>query len=214
VPSPLPALIFDLDGTLTDSKPGIVACLRQVIAAHNLGDQGPLERFIGPPVEEWTQQLLPHGSHQSRIELAREYRACYDREGWSNNALFPGVDAMLAQLQGEGFALYVCTSKHQHFALRILDLFGLSARFSAVSGDKAEFASHNKADLLARLLGDQDLDPAACWMIGDRSYDFEAARANRVRSLAAAWGYGSSEEFAMADAVAHTPAEISRIVCL
>jgi phosphoglycolate phosphatase-like HAD superfamily hydrolase len=133
VPSPLPALIFDLDGTLTDSKPGIVACLRQVIAAHNLGDQGPLERFIGPPVEEWTQQLLPHGSHQSRIELAREYRACYDREGWSNNALFPGVDAMLAQLQGEGFALYVCTSKHQHFALRILDLFGLSARFSAVS---------------------------------------------------------------------------------
>jgi phosphoglycolate phosphatase len=51
-------------------------------------------------------------------------------------------------------------------------------------------------------------------MIGDRSYDFEAARANRVRSLAAAWGYGSSEEFAMADAVAHTPAEISRIVCL
>jgi len=210
----LPALIFDLDGTLTDSKPGILACLRQVIAARHLGDQGPLERFIGPPVEEWTLQLLPRGDDQARADLAREYRACYDREGWSNNALFPGVDAMLAQLHGEAFPLYVCTSKQQHFALRILDLFGLSRWFTAVYGDKAELASHNKAYLLASLLRDHRLNPAECWMIGDRSYDFEAARANRVRSLAAAWGYGSDEEFALAGAVAQTPAEIFRIVAL
>ena len=72
-------LIFDLDGTLTDSKPGILGCLRKVIEARGMGDQGPLDRFIGPPVEEWVVELLPNGSEEERISLARDYRACYDR---------------------------------------------------------------------------------------------------------------------------------------
>jgi len=79
------AVIFDLDGTLTDSKPGILGCLRQVINSRGMSHPGPLDRFIGPPVEEWVTDLLPHGTEEDRIALAREYRACYDREGWSNN---------------------------------------------------------------------------------------------------------------------------------
>ena len=207
-----PALIFDLDGTLTDSKPGIVGCLCKVLDARNMGDQGPLDRFVGPPVEEWTTELLPNGSEADRIELARDYRACYDREGWSNNSVFAGVREMLAELDRAGYPLYVCTSKQQHFAVRILDLFELSGVFTAIYGDKAEYASHSKADLLASLLREHALDPANAWMIGDRIYDIQAARANRVRALAAGWGYGPAEECAQADLIAATPAAVPPLV--
>lgn len=208
----LPALIFDLDGTLTDSKPGIVGCLRQVLDERNMGDQGPLERFVGPPVEEWTMELLPGASEEARAQLARDYRACYDRQGWKNNSVFAGVRAMLEELHGEGFPLFVCTSKQQHFAVRILDFFELSGLFTAIHGDQLQFASHRKADLLASLLSEHALDRAATWMIGDRIYDIEAARANHVRCLAAGWGYGSAAELAEADRVAATPAEVRALV--
>ena len=101
----MPALIFDLDGTLTDSKPGIVGCLRKVLDARQMGDQGVLDRFVGPPVEEWTVELLPAGSEEDRAALAREYRACYDREGWKNNSVFAGVRELLAELRRQGFPL-------------------------------------------------------------------------------------------------------------
>jgi phosphoglycolate phosphatase len=208
-----PALIFDLDGTLTDSMPGIVGCLRKVLDARNLGDQGPLERFVGPPVEEWTAEILPDSPEEARIELARDYRACYDREGWSNNSVFPGVREMLTQLHGQGFPLFVCTSKQRHFAVRILDLFELSSLFTAIYGDKAEFASHSKADLLASLLREHSLSPNSTWMIGDRIHDIHAAHTNNLRCLAAAWGYGPPEECAQADAIASTPAEVRALVC-
>jgi phosphoglycolate phosphatase len=208
----LPALIFDLDGTLTDSKPGILGCLRKVIDARNLGDQGPLDRFVGPPVEQWAAELLPHASEEERTSLANDYRGCYDREGWKNNSVYPGVRELLVQLHEQGFPLFVCTSKQQHFAVRILDFFGLSGLFTAIYGDKAEYASHSKVDLLATLLRASSLDPDAAWMIGDRIYDFQAARANRIRSVAAAWGYGSPQECDLADAVAATPADVPALV--
>ena len=217
MPSALPALIFDLDGTLTDSKPGILGCLRKVLDDRNLGDQGPLDRFVGPPVEEWVTELLPKGTVEEQTALARDYRACYDREGWSNNSVFPGVRELLIDLGRQGYPLYVCTSKQQHFAVRILDLFALTPLFTAIYGDKAEYASHSKVDLLANLLREQALaagprSAQSPWMIGDRIYDIGAARANRIRSLAAGWGYGSEEEYAQADATAPTPAHVPALV--
>jgi len=207
-----PALIFDLDGTLTDSMPGIVGCLSKVLEAWHIDPRGPLERFVGPPVEEWTTDLLPEGTDQARAALARDYRACYDREGWKNNSVYAGVAEMLTELKQRGFPLYVCTSKQQHFAVRILDLFGLSTQFTAIYGDKAEYASHSKQDLLARLLQDHALVPENAWMIGDRIFDIRAGRANGVRCLAAGWGYGPPEECAQADAIAYTPATVLALV--
>ncbi|MGD0346036.1 MAG: HAD hydrolase-like protein [Terracidiphilus sp.] len=208
----LPALIFDLDGTLTDSKPGILGCLREVLDARKMSDCGPLDRFIGPPVEQWSEELLPHGSAEDRAALASDYRACYDRVGWSNNSIFPGVAELLAQLDSGGFPLYVCTSKHEHFAVRILEHFGIAQYFTAIYGDRIDYASHSKSDLLARILNQHGIDRTQAWMVGDRSFDIEAAQANGIRCLAAAWGYGTPEECAQADAVAATPAEVLEIV--
>jgi phosphoglycolate phosphatase len=211
---PLPALIFDLDGTLTDSKPGILSCLRKVLAAHKVDHPGPLDQFVGPPIEEWAIALMPTASDEARAALARDYRACYDREGWKNNSVFPGVREMLAELRRLGFPLYVCTSKGQHFAVRILDLFDLTGLFTAIYGDKTDYASHSKVDLLARLLRESSLDSNSAWMIGDRIFDFQAAQANGIRCMAAGWGYGPPEELALADATARTPADVAALVLL
>lgn len=208
----LPALIFDLDGTLTDSKPGILGCLRQVIDQRGLGVRGTLDRFIGPPVEQWAIDLLPEGTEQQQADLARDYRACYDREGWANNSVFPGVREALEELHAAGYPLYVCTSKQQHFAVRILEHFGLAPLFAAIYGDKAEYEDHSKPLLLGRLLEAESLDAAGAWMIGDRIHDIEAAEANSVRSIAAGWGYGTPEEHAQADAFAPRPADVAAIV--
>jgi len=212
VSTPLPALIFDLDGTLTDSKPGILGCLRKVIEAYQISYSGPLDRFVGPPVEEWTVELMPQASEEARVALARDYRACYDREGWKNNSVFPGVREMLTQLHRQGFPLYVCTSKQHRFAVRILEAFELAGLFTAIYGDKAEFANHSKVGLLAALLRESSLERDSVWMIGDRIYDFQAARANHIRCLAAALGYGSPQESALADAVAATLADVPALV--
>jgi phosphoglycolate phosphatase len=210
--SALPALIFDLDGTLTDSKPGIVGCLRKVLNAWNIYDPGPLDRFVGPPVEEWTVELLPDGSQDDRVRLARDYRSCYDREGWKNNSVFAGVKEMLAELGKIGHPLYVCTSKQQHFAVRILDLFELTNLFTAIYGDKAEYASHSKVDLLANLVREWGLKKNSTWMIGDRIFDIQAAHENQIRCLAAGWGYGSTAEYSQADALAGAPADVAALV--
>ena len=212
MPPVLPALIFDLDGTLTDSKPGILGCLQKVLDDRGMGDQGPLDRFIGPPVEEWVTDLLPNGNAEDHAALARDYRACYDREGWCNNSVFPGVREMLVELRAQGFPLYVCTSKQQHFAVRILEAFKLSGLFTAIYGDKAEYSSHSKVDLLANILREHSLGRDTAWMIGDRSFDIDAAHANQLRCLAAGWGYGTPEEYAQADVVAPTPADVAALV--
>jgi phosphoglycolate phosphatase len=212
MPLSLPALIFDLDGTLTDSKPGILGCLRKVLDARNLGDCGPLDRFVGPPVEEWSIELLPNGSDEERLSLGNDYRACYNREGWSNNSVYPGIREMLVELQRQGFPLYVCTSKLQLFAVRILDLFELTPFFTGIYGDMREYESHSKVDLLAILLRERSLGRDSAWMIGDRSFDIDAAHANNLRCLAAGWGYGSAEEFAQAEVIAPTPADVSALV--
>jgi len=206
------ALIFDLDGTLTDSKPGILGCLRKVIDAHGLNFEGPLDKFVGPPVGEWTKELLPGGSDQERAALAQDYRACYGREGWSNNAVYPGVREMLAELRAAGLALFVCTSKHEQFAVRIIEAFELAPYFVAVYGDRLEYENHDKAGLLARILTERAIDRSHAWMIGDRSFDIEAAHDNRLRCLAAGWGYGSASEWAEADAVAPTPQDVYALV--
>jgi len=209
---PVSALIFDLDGTLTDSKPGIVGCLREVLDARKISGYGSLDRFIGPPVEEWVADLLPQGSTEDRAALAREYRACYDRVGWSNNSVYPCVAEMLVQLHGDGFPLYVCTSKHEHFAVRILEKFGIAKYFKAIYGDRIDYESHGKSDLLARILSQNAIDRATVWMVGDRSFDMEAAHLNGIRCVAARWGYGTPEEWAQADAVAATPGDVLTIV--
>lgn len=208
------AILFDLDGTLTDSKPGILNCLRTTLLAHNIRWEGSLDRFIGPPVEEWAKELLPCGDEMAQAQIAADYRNCYDQKGWAENSVYPGIPELLKELRQHGFPLYVCTSKQEHFAVRILKKFGLAEYFTTIHGDRAEFTSHSKVDLLAHLLRQESLAPSTTWMIGDRRFDIEAAHANGVRVIAVGYGYGSAEELAAGNptAICATPAEVLEVL--
>ena len=186
--------IFDLDGTLTDSKPGILGCLIKALEAHGVAWTGSLDWFIGPPAEESWRRLMPDGDDARRAALRHDYRLCYDATGWAENSVYPGVHVVLQSLQASGWQLFVCTSKREDFALRILEKFALSRYFLALYADTAGSLDHTKTALLRRLLEERSLDPATTFMVGDRNFDIEAARANGVTSIAVTYGYGTSEE--------------------
>ncbi len=186
--------IFDLDGTLTDSKPGILGCLTKTLEAHRIPWTEPLDWFIGPPAGQSLRRLMPDADESRRAALLHDYRLCYDATGWQQNSVYPGVHEMLQSLQASGWQLFLCTSKREDFTLRILEKFALSRYFLAVYADTAGSLHHTKTALLRRLLEEQSLDPASTVMVGDRNFDIEAARANGVTSIAVTYGYGTSEE--------------------
>jgi phosphoglycolate phosphatase len=186
--------IFDLDGTLTDSKPGILGCLTSALDAHRIDWTGPLDWFIGPPGEQSMRRLMPEADDARRATVLHHYRSCYDSTGWAENSVYPGVHAVLERLQAWGWRIFVCTSKREDFALRVLDKFELRPYFLSVYADTVGSLHHSKTALLRRLLEEQTLDPAATYMVGDRNFDIEAARANGVTSIAVTYGYGTSEE--------------------
>jgi len=165
--------IFDLDGTLTDSKPGILRCLTNTLDAHGIAWTGPLDWFIGPPADQSLRRLMPDADEPSRAALLHDYRLCYAATGWAENSVYPGVPAVLQRLQDAGWQLFVCTSKREDFALQVLEKFSLRSYFLAVYADTIGALHHSKTALLRRLLEEQSLDPVATSVVGDRNFDIE-----------------------------------------
>jgi phosphoglycolate phosphatase len=190
-------VIFDLDGTLTDSKPGILGCLTEALDSHGIHWSGPLDWFIGPPADQSLRRLMPDANDPQRLALLRDYRQCYDDRGWAENAVYPGIYDLLDSLKAADWQMFVCTSKRDHFTERILEKFDLRRYFVGVYADTGH-AAHSKTNLLRQLLEEQNVAATGTFMVGDRKFDIEAARANGLISIAVAYGYGTPEEFATA----------------
>ena len=134
--------IFDLDGTLTDSKPGILGCLNKTLEAHGIAWTGPLDWFIGPPADDSMRRLMPDADEPRRAAILHDYRLCYAATGWAENSVYPGVYVLLQSLRASGWQLFVCTSKREDFAVRILEKFTLSRYFLALYADTAGSLHH------------------------------------------------------------------------
>ena len=206
------ALIFDLDGTLTDSARGIVASLRYALT--HLGVEPPsddtLRGSVGPPLRDSFRSLLATDDAE-RIAMAVElYLERYEREGLFENLPYPEIPKVLEKLRRAGHELYVGTSKPRLMARRILDHFGLSHHFRAVFGAEPDGSRAHKAELLAHALEQTGLSAQASWMIGDRCHDVVGAKANGLRSVGVLWGYGSRDELesAGADRIVARPADL------
>jgi phosphoglycolate phosphatase len=213
---PISNVLFDLDGTLTEPAEGITRCYQ--FALEGLGLQ-PLTReellkFIGPPMRQNFRALLGMDDAGLVERAVALYRERYARSGWRENEVYPGVREMLAALTSGGLRLYVATSKTTHFAVRILEHFRVARFFVAVHGATPDGSLDDKALLVARLLEEEGLAPAASIMIGDREHDIHAARENGVRSVGVTYGYGSREELAAAgaDFFCDSPTEIVTLV--
>lgn len=205
-------LLFDLDGTLTDPRPGIVGSLR--FALDQLKAPCPtdevLATYIGPPLRGTFATLL--GTDDTdRIEQAIGlYRQRFANTGLYENRVYDGVPEMLERA-GAATAVYVATSKPAVYAERIVRHFGLAQHFRKVYGPDLDGRYENKAELLAHLLTRESVSPEAAVMIGDREADVRAAKASGVRSIGVLWGYGSERELieAGADMLCATPGELA-----
>jgi len=194
-------ILFDLDGTLTDPREGIVGCIRHALC--ELGRACPpdreLERFIGPPLQESFFGLLSADSAKVAAAM-RLYRERFAATGMFENVVYPEMETALAALKDRGAALYVATSKPAVFAERILEHFGLARYFEAIHGSELDGTRADKGELIAHVLGMHGMAAAEACMVGDRRHDMQGAAANGLRAVGVLWGYGSRDELLAAGA--------------
>jgi phosphoglycolate phosphatase len=206
------AILLDLDGTLSDSRPGIEACFRHTLTelGHDPAAAGDLTWAVGPPIAVSLRRLLePFGD--DRVDLALTiYRERYSSVGIYDCSVYPGVGAMLDSAREAGLTMCIATSKRRDFAERVMDYLALRDYVRGVYGAEPGGGLDRKQDLLAHILTVEHLTASGCVMLGDRLHDIEAAKANAIRSIGALWGYGGREELetAGADAIAATPSDV------
>jgi phosphoglycolate phosphatase len=215
VPAAYSHALFDLDGTLTDSAPGILASLRHAFDAEGLDVPNAelLITAIGPPFELGLPLI---GVPIERIvAVVEHYRGRYETVGLFENRLYDGVVEMLDALRATGVVLGLATAKPEPSARRIVDHFGLADRFAVVAGATYEPGRRTKAEVIAHALGELDLRAGPhVVMVGDRDHDVLAAGELGLASIGVGWGYGSHDELtaAGADVVAEVPADVVAIV--
>jgi phosphoglycolate phosphatase len=207
-----PVLLFDLDGTLTDSREGITRCIAHALAAH--GRVAPplaeLERYIGPPLHRTFEALVPEAAK----EALAAFRERYGTVGLFEKQVYPGIEEALGTLTAISDSMFVATSKPAAYAKRIVEHFDLQRFFRGVYGCEMDGVRADKAELLAYMVTEEGFAPADAVMIGDRSHDIVAARANGMRSIGVTWGFGSHEELteAGADVVIDAPGALVKAV--
>ncbi|HST49008.1 HAD hydrolase-like protein [Jatrophihabitans sp.] len=208
-------VLFDLDGTLSDSAPGILGALRASFAEAGLGwvDPDTARSLLGPPF--W--HSLPPLVGEERVEAVVEaYRRHYVTDGaMFDTTCYDGVLEVLQDLTGRGYRLAVATSKPEPHASEIVAHLGLAGFFVTIGGDTLDGARDSKALVVGevlRRLGEPD--PARVLMVGDRSHDVLGAAAHGLACAGALWGYGTAAELTAAGAVrlCAKPAEVLELL--
>lgn len=198
-------LLFDLDGTLTDSAEGILKSVREVLVHYGIAvpDEEKLREFIGPPLR---MTFAKYGVPAEEIENAlKRYRSRYFSVGKFENRPYDGIAELLDRLRAAGFRIYVATSKPEDLAVEILRHFGLAERFDLICGALIGAGRDSKAKVIEHLFEEIGVDPreGKAVMIGDTAFDVLGAKAVGLEAIAVTWGYGSETEMAAAGA-AHT----------
>lgn len=217
-PKPLAArrlVIFDFDGTLVDSMPGIVATARTVLHDHGFTDEqlGDLRRIVGPPFPQ-AFSLVYGLSEEEAMQVTNEYRAIYENLGRAGWPPFDGIEELLRDLKAAGKLVATASSKRQFLINRGLETTGLSPYFDLPLGKKADFGD-SKDLIVGRALDTLGVDAADAVMVGDRKFDVEAAAANGVDCVGVLFGATaprSELEGAGAAAVADTMDDLRRIL--
>jgi phosphoglycolate phosphatase len=207
-------LFFDLDGTLTDPKPGITTSIQYALERLDrpVPSQDELTWCIGPPLRASFVTLL--GGEALADRAVAHYRERFGDVGLFENSLYPDIANVLATLAETPRRMFVATSKPHVFAGRIIDHFGLAGYFERVFGSELDGTRVHKADLLAYALAETRVTPSRALMIGDRSHDVVGAKANGIDAIGVTYGYGSREELVAAGAIhlCASPREIAQFI--
>ena len=185
-------VIFDLDGTLTDSAIGIVASFRHALThiGAAIPDGDLVAQIVGPPMDETFHAMELDGRAD---EAFAAFRAEYGSRGWAMNSLFDGIEPLLADLHAAGVRLAVATSKLEPTARRILAHFGLDHHFEVIAGASPDGSRKSKTEVLAHALDQLRPLPERVLMVGDRSHDVDGAAAHGIDTVVVGWGYGRGD---------------------
>ena len=210
------SVLLDLDGTLVDSHPGILAsCLAALRAlGHEPDETLDIRRSIGSTLEDAMQAWLqPYGDDRVGEGVAA-YRQHYGESGLLGSVPYPGIGTALDEMKRSGLRIHLATSKRAIFASRILDHLKFAAYFDGIHGSVPGGELDHKPELLAHILSKHGLSPSHGVMVGDRRYDMSGAHAVGMRGLGVLWGYGTRDELetAGADELVDSPADLARTV--
>jgi phosphoglycolate phosphatase len=197
------AILFDLDGTLLDSLPGIEFSIRSAFAQCALPEpQKNIRSLIGPPIRSILASLAGDVSPSTLDRLEQAFRTSYDSEGWSMTPHYPAATNVLRSLHSKGVRLFVASNKPIHIATRILQEEGTFALFEAVLTRDSRIPPYaGKLEIMQCLIEAHDLDPGRCLMVGDTMEDVEAAAHIPMRIAFMTHGYGHLPESANASVV-------------
>ncbi|MBE7187184.1 HAD hydrolase-like protein [Jatrophihabitans endophyticus] len=203
-------LIFDLDGTLSDSAPGILAALRHAFAVNDVAPLDPRteQALLGPPFYTSLPPLI--GGESKLPGVLAAYREAYGSGGMFDTTAYDGVADVLAAARAGGRRLAVATSKPEPYAVPIVEHLGLSGFFDTVGGDTLDGGRATKALVVGEVLARLGADPSDAVMIGDREHDVYGAREHGIPCVGAGWGYGLPGELAEAgaDPICAHPSEL------
>lgn len=209
-------IFFDLDGTLTDSKEGIVKCYRYALDKLNCPYNVELkdDSVIGPPLRVIFRKILGSSDEVLIEKAVAIYRERFSTVGLFENKVYPGIPEMLSVLHQNSRQLYVVTSKAKIYVDRILDHFQLSPWFSGVFGSELEGRFDEKAELIEFIMSDLKLATGETIMIGDRIEDIAAGKSNRIKTMGVTYGYGTKEEIndAIPDYICNSPSDIQSTI--
>lgn len=196
-------ILFDLDGTLTDPAEGITRSVAHALAKRGIAvpELRALHPFIGPPLIDSFMRFYGF-SHAEAVRAVTDYREYYAIRGIFENAVYPGIPALLRQLKSAGKWVGMATSKPEPYAVQIADHFGLTPYFDAVCGSLMDETRTAKSDVITYLLETHPVARDRAVMVGDRCYDVTGARALGIPCIGVTYGYGSPDELRTAGAAA------------
>lgn len=195
-----PIILFDLDGTLTDPKPGITKCVQYALAKMGIDepDCDKLTPFIGPPLAKAFKEFYQMNDQQA-VQAIAYYRERFSTVGLYENSVYPGIPELLGRLTEQGNKMVIATSKPTVFSVKILDYFHLSTYFSLIIGSNLDGTRVEKSEVIAFALAELgDVDRESVIMVGDRKHDIFGARDNGIDAIAVSYGYGSQDELRQA----------------
>lgn len=193
------SVLFDLDGTLTDSGPGIMRSAAYALEKMGIvpADFNDLRSFVGPPLKD---SFVRFGvAAEKADEAIMHYRECYNAGAKFENVPYEGIRDLLGKLQERGCRLYVATSKPEVLAAEILAHFGMAGYFEVIAGATLDHSRERKEQVLAWLL--ETADVGRTIMVGDTEYDVTGAKEHGIPCVGVSWGYGTAEAMTEAGAV-------------
>lgn len=196
------AVLFDLDGTLCDTAPDILAAWLGAAERMKIGSpEESLRRYrIGPPLSEIIEELVPGCGEEFKKRTIAAFAELYDHSGFPRTLVYPGVAAALTELKRAGKRLFVVTNKRRTPTLLILEKLGLAAFFEAVYTMDSTPGARSKDEMAARLLAENGIEPDRAAIVGDTAGDIRAGRTNRMTAVGVLWGYGKRAELEAAGA--------------